>query len=355
MKFYYEDTESDSSTLGTIRLLGFLLQNKVEPISNYKGDEGYLVLSNFKNVSEYLDVFKKYSNNKLYFILDYTKEGFPTSHHIFDFLQASKLSNLNKNRFIFMYNNMNNFGEKISTFYHEGFAINELSFPFWFYEYIINPPYQLYRKKYVTHDFTCFCKDMRKHKMDALKHIERLNLNVFATAGKIARNEPIKEFKSNIISEIKNIPYLQVSLPNEIYLKGKVSIITETNYDDTRFVNGNTFTHMCHVTEKTFRCFGLKQPFTVVGDSGILKSVKKLGLETFDSLIDESYDLESDENRYIKSIEAAIQLKNHYNSSKLDDILNRNFEKVSSREFILNIFYNNFIVPLKKHTKSFVI
>jgi len=348
MKLYYSDTCYDFQD-ATHRLLEYLTDGEYKNINEYDGSDAFLIVSNLCNADEYLKLFTKYKNYRLGFILDYTKEGHTNTYHTLDFLSAAKKSEMHIDRFIVMYNNMTNFGKGISKYEIDGFLLNELSFPFWFYEYCINPPLKIYTKNYVKYDFTCFCKMMRKHKMDTLSYIEKLGLNVFATSGRIDKHEPIKTFSTSITTNVDDIvPYDNVDLPKEMYLSGKVSILTETNYDNTRFIKGNRFTDVCHPTEKIFRCFGLKQPFTVVGDKFILKNLKKLGFETFESIIDESYDYADDDIRYKKAVDSAVELLKHYDSDELNAILDRNFDKVCDVDYIKSVFNKNFIEILNK-------
>lgn len=66
-------------------------------------------------------------------------------------------------------------------------------------------------------------------------------------------------------------PYYQNSL---------ISLITETNYTENEVT----------LTEKSFKPFKEKHPFIVVGVSGALKGLKKIGFRTFDEFWDEGYD-----------------------------------------------------------------
>jgi len=59
------------------------------------------------------------------------------------------------------------------------------------------------------------------------------------------------------------------------------------------------------VTEKTVRCFSAKRPFIMLGAAGTLQYLKSKGFKTFDKIIDEQYDLESDyETRFHLVVDA---------------------------------------------------
>ena len=73
-------------------------------------------------------------------------------------------------------------------------------------------------------------------------------------------------------------------VPCSIYNNCYYSLITETNA-----VNEFNF-----FTEKTVKPVLAKRLFVVIAGQGFLKTLKSYGFKTFDTVIDESYDLEPD-------------------------------------------------------------
>jgi hypothetical protein len=65
------------------------------------------------------------------------------------------------------------------------------------------------------------------------------------------------------------------------------------------------FGRRLHITEKTFKAVALEMPFVLVAPAGSLAYLREYGFRTFDGIIDESYDLETDD---IKRIEAVTRL-----------------------------------------------
>jgi hypothetical protein len=65
------------------------------------------------------------------------------------------------------------------------------------------------------------------------------------------------------------------------------------------------FGRRLHITEKTFKAIALEMPFVLVAPAGSLAYMREYGFKTFDSVFDESYDLETDD---IKRIEMVAQL-----------------------------------------------
>lgn len=62
-----------------------------------------------------------------------------------------------------------------------------------------------------------------------------------------------------------------------------------------------------HLTEKTFKPIALGMPFVLVATAGSLEYLKSYGFQTFDSVWDESYDHELDDQKRIEKIAALLQ------------------------------------------------
>jgi hypothetical protein len=65
------------------------------------------------------------------------------------------------------------------------------------------------------------------------------------------------------------------------------------------------FGRRTHITEKTFKAIALEMPFVLVATAGSLKYLREYGFKTFDGIIDESYDLETDD---VVRIEKVVKL-----------------------------------------------
>jgi hypothetical protein len=91
---------------------------------------------------------------------------------------------------------------------------------------------------------------------------------------------------------------------NDVYQDTWVSLITESSYFD--------YEHSVFISEKTFKPIACMQPFIIVGSKHTLKYLRKLGYQTFDGFIDESYDDCDDDTRFsaiIKSLEKIKQIE----------------------------------------------
>ena len=79
-------------------------------------------------------------------------------------------------------------------------------------------------------------------------------------------------------------------------------------------------------TEKTARCLATGKPFALVAGTGSLQRLRDMGFKTFNSVLDESYDLETTPTRRINRL--ILSLKELYNSQagieKLQEIAQEN-------------------------------
>lgn len=87
----------------------------------------------------------------------------------------------------------------------------------------------------------------------------------------------------------------------EYYVNSYCNIVMETHFDADQ--SGGTF-----LTEKTFKPIKNGQMFFVAGPAGSLQALRNLGYRTFDSVLDNTYDLETNHTqRWIKLHKAIKQ------------------------------------------------
>ena len=67
------------------------------------------------------------------------------------------------------------------------------------------------------------------------------------------------------------------------------------------------FGRRTHITEKTFKAIALEMPFVLVAPAGSLAYLREYGFHTFDSVFDESYDLETDDLQRIEKVTALLK------------------------------------------------
>jgi hypothetical protein len=126
-------------------------------------------------------------------------------------------------------------------------------------------------------------------------------------------------------------------VPWKIYQHTKYSVLCETKH--TEF----------YLTEKTGKAFFAKRLFIVFSSYHYLHTLKQLGFQTFNGIIDESYDKEIDDvKRFHMAFEQMEWLaKQEYNSIMLDvkEILDHNHNHLLKyrqeiKEQMKNMVYN---------------
>ena len=89
------------------------------------------------------------------------------------------------------------------------------------------------------------------------------------------------------------------------------------------------------ITEKLWKPIIAQQIFVVHGNLGYLKKLREMGFRTFDSVFDESYDLEQNPNKRIEKIVSLCRYLRTVDKSKIYR------ETESIRQHNLNRFYDS--------------
>lgn len=120
------------------------------------------------------------------------------------------------------------------------------------------------------------------------------------------------------------------------YTDAYFNIVLETHFDADG--SGGAF-----LTEKTFKPIKNAQPFVIVGTPGSLQCLRELGYRTFDSVLDNSYDLETNNTqRWLKVKNTLKQIQQDPHGAFLrcqDDILHNQQLFLSSKSSRLNSLF----------------
>jgi len=145
-----------------------------------------------------------------------------------------------------------------------------------------------------------------------------------------------KTFKPNTHSSSASADY-----NSSDYASAGIEVVLETLFDDTRW----------HLTEKTLRPIACGQPFILAATAGSLQYLQKYGFETFDGLINESYDKITDSKERLQAIVIEMQriaampiVDKQLLWQKLYTIAARNKQRFFSQEWqtsVENEFYRN--------------
>jgi hypothetical protein len=129
---------------------------------------------------------------------------------------------------------------------------------------------------------------------------------------------------------------------NKDYASTAIEIVLETLFDDSRL----------HLTEKTLRPIACGRPFMLMSPHGSLQYLRDYGFQTFDRLIDETYDTIEDPAQRLQAvikemsrISALPQVEKHRLWSKLYEISKFNqrlffshqWQQSIQQEFLTNL------------------
>ena len=106
-------------------------------------------------------------------------------------------------------------------------------------------------------------------------------------------------------SGISSDDYL-FSLNPKWYADTKVSMLNETACSQAEMYSQEQevrFTDSIHITEKTFKTLYMGHPFVLLGQARSLEAVRALGFETYGTVINEDYDICSDQVRMHRAID----------------------------------------------------
>lgn len=136
------------------------------------------------------------------------------------------------------------------------------------------------------------------------------------------------------------------------YVRCGIEVVLETLFDDTRW----------HLTEKTLRPIACGKPFILTATAGSLKYLRSYGFETFDGLINESYDNITDHYQRLCAIILEMQRVSELNRdeklqlfSRLNQIALRNKQRFFSSAFqeqVLQEYKDNFYCGYDKVLNS---
>ena len=135
-----------------------------------------------------------------------------------------------------------------------------------------------------------------------------------------------------------NLPYLFKDEDTQVMSSCWITNFNESA-DSVFYVPTETvyFGRRWHLTEKTFKPIALEMPFILVAPAGSLEYLRSYGFKTFNGIIDESYDEETDD---IKRLEKVTQLLVEINNMTPNEKLQLHKQCLSIVEHNYNHFYN---------------
>lgn len=163
-----------------------------------------------------------------------------------------------------------------------------------------------YRLKFsemlVDHDLVTVSKMKFSSQCDGTHYVNHRYVN---DKFRVCRQDLDQWFEPNFHSANDSADY-----NNTDYQQSAIEVVLETLFDDSRI----------YLTEKILRPIACAQPFLLAGPAGSLAYLRSYGFETFDPVIDESYDLEHNSSRRLQMIineMKRISLLNHDEKTQL--------------------------------------
>lgn len=99
----------------------------------------------------------------------------------------------------------------------------------------------------------------------------------------------------------------------DTYFNSYFTIVTETYFFEPYY----------YISEKTFKPIAHMHPFIILGRPGIIEYLKKFGFKTFHPFIDESYDLEENDDKRFEMVCNEIIKLNELSTEELDNIMDK--------------------------------
>lgn len=138
-----------------------------------------------------------------------------------------------------------------------------------------------------TQAWQCLNGRICRHRILVANHIKDWGGGTLSLGKEI----PLSEWDYGTYRGTENLVNFRRLLP--LYSRAAVNIVTETMYDHpTGFI-----------TEKTLYALATNQIPVIIGHRGIIKDFEHLGFDSFNDLIDTSYDTASDEERLYLALE----------------------------------------------------
>lgn len=153
--------------------------------------------------------------------------------------------------------------------------------------------------------------------------------------GGLLTNEERKAYKSlpNNVSFVTEdaVRGIDISVDHPAFLESYVNLVTETTISN----------NVCMLSEKTFKPIVTGQFFILIAPPGAVQFLRNIGIDTFDDIIDHSYDTELDLRIRIK---LALDQVDHLVQMDLDSLYNQSKSRLirNSKYFLSQEFREQF-------------
>jgi hypothetical protein len=348
----FKDIGSETPDSSKMNFLVFQWEtsNAVNPINQYQ-----------THSDEFISLLKRLQNEGFYFIADFSTEAHTHTDELsLKFIHILDTSRIDLKRLLLAKNDSLNTG--IRRIKYGNYTLNACFFPHFF----VNTFYKM--QEYVESTdtivkdktFLCLNRRLHLHKYKTLEQLYRKGLleDTHYTAVKSYIDLPSFTFLKKLPIQLDgDIMYGdELSIADEHlyrinpnwYHRSKVNIITETLFEEDGI----------HITEKTWKAIYLGIPFVVCASLNHLDGLKRMGFETFHSVIDESYDSRNDHfDKISQIIDSAVELSKIWDSDVVKSIIEFNkalYFNEEHRKYIVKTMFLDEITKINRPLVSLI-
>ena len=309
----------------------------------------------FVFTKKFFEIISKLSNKGFHFMIDNVMEAdtFITPELVF-FLEKFRQIGIDENKLILVYNNSIDLNGKLVNI--RDFKINTLHFPHFFISTLFELPEPTKTKFKKEKDFLILNRRFGIGKYKLLKILKNRGLlekSIYTILQVLPELDGVNEFEiegirndiANIDDVVKDDTYLY-KLNTDVFFKTKLNIVAETFLD---YKDKDRFNDIIHITEKTWKPIYMGVPFVISASNNHIETLHKFGFKTFNTIIDEKYDIEIDiDTKLNKVVDAAVDLVNKFDTKEVLDITKYNSNLFKSIEHKREIIETFFLKPFEK-------
>lgn len=216
--------------------------------------------------------------------------------------------------------------------------------PNWIYKKVPTIKTELFKKKFLTLNRS-FRNKQHEHRIDLYNHLKSSNLLNESYAsfkfipefdnnfGEECNWEDIRDNLNHYLHKesmfIWDDAFLQIVSESRTY-PHEIKLVTRNSPDIELEFKSDYF------TEKTTKAIASNMPFVIIGVSGILKRLHKIGFKTFGEFWDESYDEIEDYSERFEKIKEIINWVASKDLKELTDIYNKMIPIFEHNKMVLN-------------------
>lgn len=346
--FNYETINTQQRNFLVVTWSRFFAECYNEPIDKAEySKQGFLFTKKF------FDILSKLSSKGFYLIIDDVMEAdaYITPELVF-FLEKLKEVGID-DRLIWVYNNSSKLKGGVVKI--RDFEVKTLHFPHFFISTLFELPEPTKKNFEKEKDFLILNRRFTLGKYKLLKRLKDrglLDKTIYTILSIHNELDGINEFEpvtlKNDIASVEDVlnddEYLY-RLNTDSFFKTKVNVVAETFLEHR---NRERFADIVHITEKTWKPIYMGVPFVISATNKHIERLHQFGFKTFDSVIDEDYDLEEDiDVKLDKIINSAIQLAERYNTKEVLDIIEYNANLFKSIEHKKEVIEKLFLKPFE--------